>query len=162
MIDLAKEDLIAFSEVPKCLPRRPNGKTIHISAVYRWAFGKGIRGIVLESVRIGGTTYTSREALQRFADAITGRRTETSSPISRMTRTRHAQAQQAAREVRQRLGIRNPNPKPSAYGCTPDCTLGAGEKQPQVQTQAEVGESTVSKQANRKQPQQPVCPAITE
>jgi len=45
---------------------RPNGKRVHISAVYRWV-QRGIKGVRLEAIRIGGTTYTSREALQRFA-----------------------------------------------------------------------------------------------
>jgi hypothetical protein len=28
---------------------------------------RGIKGVRLDAIRIGGTTYTSREALQRFA-----------------------------------------------------------------------------------------------
>lgn len=84
------------------------------------------------------------------------------SVVRRLLLTRQAKAQAAAQEVRQRLELRNPNPKSQAYGFTPDCTFRAGEEQPQVQVQAEVGGSTVSKQSNRKQPQQPVCPAVTE
>ena len=66
MIEIENEQLISLREVPKLLPARGNGKRIHISAVYRWA-QRGVRGTRLEVIRVGGTTYTSREALQRFA-----------------------------------------------------------------------------------------------
>jgi hypothetical protein len=66
VIDIGNEQLLPLNEVPKLLPPRRNGKRIHISAIYRWA-QRGIRGTRLEVVRVGGTTYTSREAMQRFA-----------------------------------------------------------------------------------------------
>ena len=66
MIDLATEQLVPLQEVPRLLPPRPSGKRVHVSAVYRWA-QRGVGGTRLEAVRVGGTTYTSREALQRFA-----------------------------------------------------------------------------------------------
>ena len=67
MIDVAEETLVPIRDVPKRLPPRPGGRRIHISAVYRW-IQRGVRGVRLEAVRIGGTTYTSLEALQRFAE----------------------------------------------------------------------------------------------
>lgn len=66
MIDIGNEQLVSLRDVPKLLPTRPNGKRVHISAVYRWT-QRGVRGVRLEMIRIGGTAYTSREALQRFA-----------------------------------------------------------------------------------------------
>ena len=71
MIDIGQEELIAIREVPGELPRRPNGRRLHISAVYRW-ISRGVRGVILESVRIGGTTYTSKEAMARFAERLNG------------------------------------------------------------------------------------------
>lgn len=68
MIDIGNEQLISLRDVPKLLPARGNGKRLHISAVYRWA-QRGLRGNRLEVIRVGGTTYTSREALQRFASS---------------------------------------------------------------------------------------------
>ena len=65
MISIADEKLIPLRDAPKHLPPRPNGKRLHVSAFYRW-ITRGVRGILLESIRIGGTTYTSLEALQRF------------------------------------------------------------------------------------------------
>jgi hypothetical protein len=66
VIEIGNEQLVPLNEVPALLPSRGSGKRIHISAIYRWA-QRGIRGIRLEVIRVGGTTYTSREALQRFA-----------------------------------------------------------------------------------------------
>lgn len=66
MIDIGHEQLVSLRDVRKLLPARSNGKRIHISAVYRWV-QRGVGGTRLEVIRVGGTTYTSREALQRFA-----------------------------------------------------------------------------------------------
>lgn len=105
MIDVANENLIGLSEVPKLLPKRSNGKRIHISAIYRWA-QKGIRGIRLETLRLGGTTYTSREAIQRFADSQTANATSVDSRNSQLTsRTRIYQADKAEEKVLKVLGI---------------------------------------------------------
>lgn len=102
MIDISAEELIPIRDVPKRLPQRPNGKAVHVSAVYRWV-QRGVRGHRLEAIRIGGTSYTSLEALQRFADqnqASTG-----SPPVSRPpTVTRQKQIDRAAREVARILG----------------------------------------------------------
>lgn len=64
MINLSSETLIPIREAPRHLPKRPNGKRIHISACYRW-ISRGVRGVRLESIKIGGSTYASTEALQR-------------------------------------------------------------------------------------------------
>ena len=69
MIDLTKEKLIRLSEIPKLLPIRANGKRVHVSAVYRWV-SRGVGGAKLDVVKIGGCTYTSTEAVQRFADRL--------------------------------------------------------------------------------------------
>lgn len=70
MITIDREQLVPLREVPRILPRRANGRHPHLSAIYRWV-RKGIGGVVLESVRIGGVSYTSLEALQRFAERLT-------------------------------------------------------------------------------------------
>lgn len=69
MIDLEHEKLVAIREVPSLIPARPSGKKIHVSACYRW-ISRGVRGVKLEAVRLGGTTFTSIEAIQRFADRL--------------------------------------------------------------------------------------------
>ncbi|MGP1346171.1 MAG: DUF1580 domain-containing protein [Phycisphaerales bacterium] len=66
MVDLRNEQLIEIKSVPKLLPCRPSGKRVHISAVYRW-ISRGVRGVRLETIAIGGTRYTSIEAIERFS-----------------------------------------------------------------------------------------------
>lgn len=103
MIDVTTEALVPLNQVPKLLPPRPSGKRLHISAVYRWV-QRGVRGVKLESVRIGGTTYTSREALQRFAE--TGQPAEPA-PIAAVTPARRRrQIEAASRRVEAILGNR--------------------------------------------------------
>ena len=98
MIDIEHEHLVALHDVPKLLPVRTNGKCIHISAVYRWV-QRGVRGIHLEVVRVGGTSYTSREALQRFATSPT---TSFQLPML-VTTTRQKQIDSANRRVQELL-----------------------------------------------------------
>ena len=64
-IQFKSETLVSLREAARTLPARRNGKPLHISTLCRWA-ARGVRGVVLETLRIGGTRYTSLEALQRF------------------------------------------------------------------------------------------------
>ena len=65
MIDLSTEALLSFPEACKRLPRRRSGKRPHPATLYRWA-SDGLRGVMLETIQVGGTLCTSMEALQRF------------------------------------------------------------------------------------------------
>ena len=99
-IDIACEELIPIREVPKRLPKKPGDKRVHISAVYRW-MKKGVRGVKLDSVSIGGTRYTSIEALQRFVDRLSMDDREI--PREPTPRRRQMQMDAAAREARRIL-----------------------------------------------------------
>ncbi len=101
MIDLAAETLIPLRDVPRHLPTRSNGKRIHISACYRW-MSRGVKGVVLESLRIGGSTYTSREALQRFAERLGAASNIASTGHSSLTK-RQRQIDDGAQRIRQAL-----------------------------------------------------------
>ena len=59
-LDLLTEDLIRLNEVPKVLPSR-----VDVSTAWRWAM-RGVGGIKLETVKIGGKKMTSRQAVTRF------------------------------------------------------------------------------------------------
>jgi len=102
MIDIDQESMIRISEVPKLLPPRSTGKRIHISAVYRWT-QRGIRGVKLESVKIGGTTYTSKEALQRFAERLSDH-AEGGDEARPKTKSRQRQIDRATKRVEEILG----------------------------------------------------------
>ncbi len=71
MIDLAAETLLTISQAARIRPPARGGRPTHSSTIYRW-ITRGIRGCKLEAIRLGGTLYTSREAMQRFADRLTG------------------------------------------------------------------------------------------
>jgi hypothetical protein len=70
LIDSAAETLISFAEAANEVPRRRRGKKCHVSTIHRWAV-TGIKGIRLETVVVGGSRCTSREALARFFRRLT-------------------------------------------------------------------------------------------
>jgi hypothetical protein len=65
MIDPQSEKLLSFPQATIFLQSHP-----HICTLHRWRL-RGITGIRLETVRIGGRRFTSREALERFNAAVT-------------------------------------------------------------------------------------------
>jgi hypothetical protein len=69
MIDTQSEQLITFSQAADDLPRRRRGRKTHVSTLYRWATA-GCRGVVLETIQVGATRCTSREALRRFFELL--------------------------------------------------------------------------------------------
>jgi len=71
MIDLGSEEVITLTEAAKRLPSLRAGSRPHICTMYRWA-QRGIRGVRLETARLGGTTVTSIEAIQRFSERCSG------------------------------------------------------------------------------------------
>jgi hypothetical protein len=73
-IDVLKENVIALRDAAVLLPARRRGKRPHVSCLYRWTT-TGCRGVTLESVDVGGTRCTSREAIARFVDRLSALRT---------------------------------------------------------------------------------------
>ena len=65
MIDTTHEHLMTLGEVAKSYD-------VHVGTVYRWTTD-GFRGVRLEALQVGRSRRTSREALQRFLEAIVGR-----------------------------------------------------------------------------------------
>ncbi|EGF29887.1 protein containing DUF1580 [Rhodopirellula baltica WH47] len=59
-LKLLAEELIQFKEVPPLLQKR-----VHTSTAWRWA-NRGINGIKLETVKVGGKRLTSVQAVTRF------------------------------------------------------------------------------------------------
>src|SRR5437763_6223445 len=68
-IDIATEEILTLAQAAATLPRRRRGRKTHVSTLYRWTM-VGCRGIRLETIQIGGTRCTSREALQRFFERL--------------------------------------------------------------------------------------------
>lgn len=101
MIDPLTEQIISLREATKCLPVRRRGKPVHISCIYRWTLS-GCKGIKLESIQVGGTRCTSREALGRFFERLsraTGIDADHSFPAVRTTSQRTRDDARAEREL---------------------------------------------------------------
>jgi len=70
MIDFKTEELLTLKDACMILPRRRRGRKPHFATLWRWA-KRGLSGVKLETLKVGGTLCTSREALQRFFDRLT-------------------------------------------------------------------------------------------
>lgn len=72
---ILQESVISLQDAANDLPSgmKP-GKPIHFSTLWRWVLRGCLaidgRRVRLEAVRLGGRWLTSREALQRFSDAL--------------------------------------------------------------------------------------------
>jgi hypothetical protein len=64
-IDPTNEQLIPFNAAREAFP---GGKRLALQTVHRWR-QKGVRGTKLETILIGGSRFTSAEAIQRFIAA---------------------------------------------------------------------------------------------
>jgi hypothetical protein len=113
-IDIVNEKLISPTEYTKMRPSGRNGRPMSLATVYRHMF-QGVKGIRLEHVKIGGNTYTSVEAVQRFVERLTSARAGTPTapagtspptppPAPRTPSARARAITQADREL-ERLGI---------------------------------------------------------
>lgn len=100
-IDIQAETVIKLSEATSLVPRLRRGRETHVSTLHRWA-SRGLRGVQLETLQVGGTRCTSREALQRFFEALSER-----SPTSKARTSASAAAERAAEQLDQ-LGIGSP------------------------------------------------------
>jgi hypothetical protein len=103
VINLATEQPLTLRQARDALP---DGTRPDLATVYRWA-SQGVRGIVLETERVGGKVYTTREALGRFQQQLAGERQPAApSPpvLTPAVRRRSAEAAHAA--MMQRLRIR--------------------------------------------------------
>lgn len=105
-IRIGEEELLSLADAAKRLPRKNSGKRVHVAALYRWA-STGCRGVVLETLQVGGQRFTSMAALQRFAEELTNsceRCQIGSDPASR--RVNAVEVGRAAAEVDRLLGSR--------------------------------------------------------
>jgi hypothetical protein len=70
MINIQLEELLTLKDAAQVLPRRRRGRKPHFGTLWRWATS-GLKGVKLETIRVGATLCTSREALQRFSESLT-------------------------------------------------------------------------------------------
>lgn len=91
-IDISSETLLSLTDAAKTLPGRP-----HISSIFRWV-ARGVRGVKLESVLVGGRRFVSREALERFSAAVTAAAAGEPRPV-RTPRQRERAIERAEKEM---------------------------------------------------------------
>lgn len=96
MIDALNEDIITLAAAASEIPGR-SGRGLNGCTIWRW-HARGIRGIRLETLMIGGIRYTSREALQRFFAATTAA-AEGSHSMSQITDARESAILAAERQL---------------------------------------------------------------
>jgi len=66
------EEIVSLNDATRLIPRRRRGALPHVSTLFRWST-HGVRGVVLETIQVGGTRCTSRQAIERFFAALTER-----------------------------------------------------------------------------------------
>ena len=96
MIDISTESVLSLNDATARLPRRRRGSRPHVATLYRWA-QRGIKGIRLETIQVGGTLCTSTEALQRFFDRLS----EPREPAPNKSPHREREIEAAERECRE-------------------------------------------------------------
>jgi hypothetical protein len=65
MNDLLTETIVYLGPATKFFPRDERGRAPSSSTLWRWRT-RGIRGVRLETARLGGRVVTSVEAIRRF------------------------------------------------------------------------------------------------
>jgi hypothetical protein len=102
VIDTQSEQIITFGQAADDLPRRRRGRKTHVSSFYRWAT-VGCRGVVLETIQVGATRCTSKQAHQRFFERLSqpSQAGAVSRPAGRVRTL--AQRQRAAAEAGRKL-----------------------------------------------------------
>lgn len=70
-IDPLNDELIPLSQAARCLPNKPGAATL-----WRW-HRRGVNGVKLEIVRVGGRVFTTASAWRDFVTRMTSRRDST-------------------------------------------------------------------------------------
>jgi len=93
MINFEQELAITINQAAQIIPGRPNPAT-----VWRW-INTGVRGLRLEAVPCGGRWFTSKEAVERFLNAMAsraGQRVSKTESAARKARIKRAEQKLAA------------------------------------------------------------------
>ena len=99
---LNTEQVLTFTEASKVLPPI-GGKRTHPSTLWRWA-RKGVRGVKLETRRLGGRFVTSIEALDRFSKDLAEVDADDASPgLPREDTTRTSKQREQSIEEAERV-----------------------------------------------------------
>lgn len=103
MIDHTSETLLTIRQARHAFPHAPSQATI-----WRWLL-KGARGHVLESVKVGGRRFTSREACHRFIEATSA----DSGELQRPTMQDRRRSFRSAQATLDHFGVKKPLDSPA-------------------------------------------------
>jgi hypothetical protein len=109
MLDITQEAPLPLAAAARLVPAGRGGKKTHLSTLVRW-ITQGVRlpdgkVVRLEAVRLGSRWVTSREALQRFAEALTPQLDgQASEAATRAPSARQRASERAAAEL-EKVGI---------------------------------------------------------
>jgi hypothetical protein len=106
-IDIMSESPIPLTRAAAYVPRRRRGRKTASSTLHRWAT-HGLRGVVLETLQIGGTKCTSIAALQRFFERLSALNSRKAFQSSKYNPRR---AELADQELQRRWGDYEPRSK---------------------------------------------------
>jgi hypothetical protein len=98
-VDLSRETLIPLVTVARRYRSARTGNSLDVGTVRRW-WRRGVGGVKLGTVLIGGTRYTSEEELGRWRSAVTAKR----EPLPLPPRINSRADARADRRVRAWLG----------------------------------------------------------
>jgi hypothetical protein len=70
---LLSETLVTLKDVSRRYPSSRRGRSVHLNTIRRWVF-KGILGVKLCTVMVGGTVYTSEQEIERWQQAVRRKR----------------------------------------------------------------------------------------
>jgi hypothetical protein len=93
VIDLEREQPISMAQAAKLAPGRPN-----IATLWRWRT-RGVAGVQLETLAVGGRRFTTVESLYRFIERVTAAKNGGSLPCC-TNRQREADQRRAKEELR--------------------------------------------------------------
>ena len=104
---ILSESLLTLHDAAQLLPSNRAGKRVSFATVWRWVL-RGVRAcdgqlVRLEAARVGGRWLTSREALERFAAALTSPIDAGGAPIR--TPTARNRDNRAAKEKLEKRGM---------------------------------------------------------
>jgi hypothetical protein len=92
-IDLERDQLQTLAEAARTLPGGP----VHVGTLHRWRL-RGVRGVKLPTVLVGGIRRTSREAVAKWIAATTAAADGTNAP-ERTSKQRERAILAAEREL---------------------------------------------------------------
>ena len=97
MIDTTLEEPVPLAVLAREVVNRGGRRGINVSTVWRW-IQRGIHGVRLESILVGGIRMSSREALARFFAATTAAANGKQTPV-RTSRQRQRDIAAAEKEL---------------------------------------------------------------